>query len=198
MKHFNKIVCVGCPKTGTTSLASAFRKIFRFNIRGYDAGLMLNYIADGDFTPLFAAAENACFFKDWPWRHIYKELDRHFPGSKFILTVRDEQAWVKSFINHINKGQRNGSDRDHRLLRQAVFGFDTAMYRDDPEYLVEHVYRKMNRDVADYFKDRPEDLLVIDVTLDGQWDKLCPFLNLRRPFRRFPRKNVARYTAGRP
>jgi hypothetical protein len=52
----------------------------------------------------------------------------------------------------------------------------------------------MNQDVTEYFKDRPGDLLVMDITRDGQWNKLCPFLNLRRPFRRFPHKNKAKYS----
>jgi 3'(2'), 5'-bisphosphate nucleotidase len=44
----------------------------------------------------------------------------------------------------------------------------------------------------DYFKDRPQDLLVIDVTAGEGWEKLCPFLGKPTPDIPFPKANVTR------
>jgi len=37
---------------------------------------------------------------DSPIPSIFLELDTHYPGSKFILTVRDPDEWIKSEENH--------------------------------------------------------------------------------------------------
>ena len=41
-------------------------------------------------------------------------------------------------------------------------------------------------DVKKYFKDRPEDLLIINIISDEGWEKLCPFLNKKIPKKLFP------------
>jgi hypothetical protein len=43
------------------------------------------------------------------------------------------------------------------------------------------------RDVQEYFKDRPADLLVMNICAGEGWEKLCPFLNRDAiPSRDFP------------
>ena len=36
--------------------------------------------------------------------------------------------------------------------------------------------RRHNREVREHFRDRPDDLLVIDLTRDGRWEPICEFL----------------------
>ena len=38
-------------------------------------------------------------------------------------------------------------------------------------------YHDHNRDVLDYFKDRPGDLLVMDMSKGAGWPELCGFLS---------------------
>jgi hypothetical protein len=46
----------------------------------------------------------------------------------------------------------------------------------------------------EYFKDRPEDLLVIDFTKGEEWEKLCSFLRKDIPTEDFPHYNSAAET----
>jgi len=59
------------------------------------------------------------------------------------------------------------------------------------EALYTQRYERHNREVRDYFKDRPEDLLELNITLNEGWEKLCPFLGLPVPKTAFPHSNKA-------
>lgn len=49
-----------------------------------------------------------------------------------------------------------------------------------------------NNEVMRYFKDRPEDLLVMDLAKDDGWETLCAFLGKSVPDIAFPYANKAR------
>jgi hypothetical protein len=40
--------------------------------------------------------------------------------------------------------------------------------------------------VKEYFRDRPDDLLVMNICAGEGWEKLCPFLGLAIPKVKFP------------
>ena len=44
------------------------------------------------------------------------------------------------------------------------------------------------RRVRAYFADRPDDLLVIDISAGEGWEALCPFLGVPVPDKPFPRR----------
>ena len=50
-----------------------------------------------------------------------------------------------------------------------------------------------NEAVKEYFKDRPDDLLVLDVCAGDGWEKLCPFLEKAVPDKPFPHKGKGKY-----
>jgi hypothetical protein len=144
---------------------------------------------------------------DLPIPLLYEELDAAYPGSKFILTVRDEAKWIESVRNHWdhekNPFRAKWNDdpfthKAHKLL-YGQKGFD--------EHLFLRRYRQHNADVLDYFKDRPDDLLVMH--MDGAmlqarnevrplpeagWGGLCRFLDKPIPDAPYP---VAFKTEGR-
>ena len=39
-------------------------------------------------------------FQDNPWPILFRELDESFPGSKFIMTRRNSDSWIKSVVKH--------------------------------------------------------------------------------------------------
>jgi len=45
--------------------------------------------------------------------------------------------------------------------------------------------------VLEYFKNRPNDLLIFAITEGDGWEKLCPFLGEKRPNTPFPYVNKA-------
>ena len=89
----SKVFGIGLSKTGTTSLARAL-EILGYNTRDY---LGVTRYSPGDLTSIDLDEVNANdAFTDTPIPSFYRELDKMYPGSKFILTVRDMDGWLKS------------------------------------------------------------------------------------------------------
>jgi len=119
---------------------------------------------------------------DLPIPLLYRELDAAYPGSKFILTVRDEEKWLRSVRNHwdgnLNPFRRQWKDdpftnKVHRLLYGQNW-FDAEIFLNR--------YRRHNAEVREYFKDRPGDLLEMWMGDDHlHWISLCSFLDVPIP-----------------
>lgn len=187
-----RIFGIGMHKTGTTSLHAAFE------ILGYDSAhwnsapwakaIWREVRKDGRSPTL----EKHYALSDLPFPVLYEQLDKAYPGSKFILTTRAEGKWIKSVENHFDahfNPVREGWGRDvfsHRIHNE-IYGrmdFDAETFR--------AVYRKHNAAVLEYFKDRPNDLLVMNVDRGDGWDKLCPFLDKAIPSDPYPIRNVGK------
>src|ERR1044071_2537496 len=94
-----KVVGIGLPKTGTTSLGYCLRR-FGFKHRTFDMDLAYP-VKPNNLTPAIEEARKFETFEDWPWFEMYRELDQTFPNSKFILTHRkDTEAYVTSLKGH--------------------------------------------------------------------------------------------------
>ena len=161
-----KVFCIGYVKTGTTSLYKAL------SILGYRTAQILR----GGKEPKegwveyikklkYDAYADYPMFKD----DLFKQIDKAIPNSKFILTVRDTNSWEKSFENYY----LNASEKQKMYVLQEI--------------------NKYNEKVVDYLKDRPSQLLVMNIINGDGWDKLCMFLNKPTPIKPFPYKNKGIY-----
>lgn len=173
-----KVFCIGFHKTGTTSLAEALR-ILAYRVTGpngvKDPDIARNVQAMADaLTQQFDA------FQDNPWPLLYRRMDEKFPGSKFILTRRDTDAWIKSQVRHFG--------RRETPMRRWIYGVGCPEGNEDT-YV--RRYETHNTEVLAYFKDRPGDLLVMDLSKNDGWEKLCPFLGAEIPQVPFPHANKA-------
>ena len=126
----------------------------------------------------FRFVEQYDAFRDIPWCVIYKELDKKYPGSKFILTLRPTEKWIKSQVDHFGIKTRP--------LFEWVYGVG---YPKGNEDIFIARYERHNKEVLEYFKDRPDDLLVLRLTEGDGWEKLCPFLHKDIPNIAFPHEN---------
>lgn len=196
-----KVFGLGLSRTGTHSLTTAL------HVLGYDtvhyptdmASLSAMMRGDGAF-PLLNHYDGITDITTIPF---LSELDARHPGSKFILTVRDEAAWLASCEKHwsgrdpFEPAQTSSpplSYRDHtihmeirRLLRAAVYGsyvFDRDRFA--------RVRREHHERVKRYFADRPKDLLVVDIAGGAGWKEIAPFVERAIPDQPFPHKNRAR------
>lgn len=178
-----KIVGVGLPKTGTTTLGYCFRR-FGFKHRTFDMDLALQ-VKRNHLNQALKEAEKYEAFEDWPWFLIYRELDQRFPNSKFILTLRKDTAtYVTSLKGHHNReGIREpGFVKPHYW--DEVFGVEPAQW--DYQKSAQR-YERHNQAVCEYFGDRiNRDLLVVCWENGDGWTELSRFLNKRSPHEPFP------------
>lgn len=175
-----KIIGVGMQKTGTSSLRDALRMLdYSVGDNNYQ---LLFPILHGNYKKVFRKLSKYDAVEDNPWPHIYREIDRAIPGCKFVLTIREEESWYQSVSRHI------GRLRDP--MHEWIYGRNKGIPADDKANTLT-VYRKHNQGVLDYFKDRPEDLLVVDFAKGEEWEKLCNFLGKPVPGLHFPHANDA-------
>ena len=73
-------------------------------------------------------------------------------------------------------------------MREWIYGVGRPKGNEDI-YIAR--YERHNREVMEYFKDRSEQLLVLNITAGEGWTKLCPFLNEQIPSISFPCANIA-------
>jgi len=142
-----KVVGIGLPKTGTTTLGYCFRR-FGFKHRTYDMDLALQ-VKRNQLEPVLEEATKFESFEDWPWFAIYRELDQRFPNSKFILTLRkDTETYVASLKRHHEReGIRSeGFVKPHWW--NEVHGVEPAAW--DYEKSAQR-YERHNREVLEYF-----------------------------------------------
>jgi hypothetical protein len=178
-----RIFGVGMNKTATTSLAVALRKL------GYDGA---HWESPGwarkIYEELTANAgrsrtlEGYYCIGDMPIDFMFREIDAAYPGSKFILTERREDIWLPSIERYFARNAADWAsdvftDEVHRLIYgRADFDAETFLAR----------YRRHNAEVREHFKDRPGDLLVMDMTSGAGWDDLCGFLGCPVPTTPYP------------
>lgn len=178
----SKIFGIGLSKTGTSSLAQALQ---RLGFRTKDCMGAHSY-RPGDLSSLdmdTVLAHDA--LTDTPIPSFYRQLDAKFPGSKFILTVRERAAWLQSCRKQFNERSAAAQSEAHRRLFEDLYG--TNLFE---EQRFAEGYERFVAGVAEYFRHRPADLLVLDVTASDGWDKLCPFVGRPVPDMPFPKANV--------
>lgn len=173
-----KVFCIGYHKTGTTSLSTALRAL-GYNVTGPN-GVHDPDIGDNVLSMAYSLVKKYDAFQDNPWPIIYKEIDAKFPGSKFILLSRDTNSWIKSVVKHFG-----GKETP---MRNWIYGVGDPV--GNKSIYIER-YENHKTDVLDYFKDRPNDLLVMDFAKGDGWEVLCPFLETEIPSTPFPHVNKA-------
>lgn len=173
-----KVFGIGFHKTGTTSLADAL-DILGYSVTGPDGAHNPN-IANEAKVIVDTLSKKHDAFQDNPWPIFYKELDKKYPGSKFILTIRPTEKWITSLVKHFGKKTTP--------MREWIYGPGLGFPEGNEDIYINR-YDSHNNDVINYFKGRPGDLLVFRITEGDSWDKLCHFLNEPAPDCPFPHAN---------
>lgn len=183
-----KVFCVGFNKTGTTSVAFALRELGFLpsaSPKTLDDRPFHAAVFNGDFDPLVEAARPFRSFKDRPWNMggAFAALDAAFPGSRFILTVREEEAWWQSVHRWVTL------QKPFMLtLYMAHLG---ALQFTREAFLAG--YRNHNDRIRAHFSGRA-DLLEMDLQAGDGWPQLCGFLGLTAPDRPFHHVNGQDYS----
>jgi hypothetical protein len=131
---------------------------------------------------------------DWPGARYWRELARHFPEAKVILTVRDPDAWFDSvqatiapFIaargRHLSPHVNAIAEMAYRTIVAPIFE-DRLSDRD-------HATRVFREHIAAVKAEIPAHrLLVLD--LREGWQPLCDFLGVEVPDVPFPKTNSSK------
>ena len=177
-----KIFGIGLSKTGTSSLARAL-EILGYRTKDY---LGISRYVLGDLSSVDLAAVDAHdALTDTPIPSFFRELDARYPGSKFILTVRDREGWLASCEKQFTRRLAEKQSEAHRRLFLDLYGTDVY---EKQKFL--DGYTRFLDGVKEYFADRSDDLLILDVTAGEGWERLCPFLGKQVPLVPFPKANV--------
>jgi len=165
------VFCIGFSKTGTTSIDKALYILGYNPIHWPNAHIKprkgwIYYIKK---SPFDAFSDAPIYFSGF-----FRELDKEFPNSKFILTVRNPESLIKSWENYFSNAPWNleSEEEKNRLIND---------------------YNIHKREVLEYFKNKPTQLLVFNVIDGDGWEKLCKFLNKPIPNVPFPHKRKSAY-----
>jgi hypothetical protein len=205
---FKKVICIGMYKTGTTSMNKAleilnYKSANIFNsttticnnrnvgITLKDSLLLTDYEIEqkikkhNNWRVIEETIKITNNFGDGPWLHIYREFYKVEPNSKFILTLRNSEEVAKSDIAMWI--------RIHKVIEPInyfEFSDGVANSYEELKTILINRYLKHVEDVRDFFKDKQEQLLELDIFQeDNPWIKLCEFLNCAIPTCDFPHLN---------
>jgi hypothetical protein len=186
-------------KTGTTSLARALDTL------GYKVGdqrsaeHLIGAWASRQWGPLLEYIDHgeANAFQDIPFGldFTFQILDVTYPGSKFILSRRrSPEAWyesIRSFHGRVFASGKNTTPTREQLelamyhhypgwawevMRDGFFIRNHTLELYDKAYFM-GIYNRHNKIIQDYFLNRHEVLLNLNIEEPGAFQKLCAFLS---------------------
>lgn len=153
----NKIFGIGLSRTATTTLYYLM-KDFGFTAIHYPSSM--------------AEIDEHFFSNDTSISARFSELDQLYPNSKFIYTTRTVRSWARSCITRFRIPARYDviqsmppeikqwyDEADARL-----YGYDQLGLIDVTEEEMIMAYHQHDERVKAYFRDRPSDLLTLDLT----------------------------------
>lgn len=171
-----RVFCIGWHKTGTSTLGHALIEL-GYSVVGCRLD-MVHPLRRGDLNTVVTTAGEYDAVQDVPWAALFKELDERYPGSRFILTEREESSWLKSARRHF---------ADVYVPMHEWLYSEGVLEGHEDLYLER--YRRHYREVRDYFSEREDDLLIMNLQNGDGWQQLCRFLDHEPPKRPFPHAN---------
>lgn len=201
-RNRNKIFVIGRNKTGTTSIKKAFDDLGFIVGNQRNAERLQKYYLKTDFNPIIQYCKSAEVFQDYPFSYpeTYKFVDKAYPNSKFILTVRDSpEQWYDSISKFHAKLFGKGilptkSDLENATYVEKGWVWRNFSFFYNPPNL-EDIYSKnnliktyidYNKEVINYFKNRPDDLLILNLSDENAYQKFIDFIDIKSPFSDFP------------
>jgi hypothetical protein len=187
-----RIFGIGMQKTATTSLDCALKLLGFDSAHWLDGKWAVSILREMRAKGRSETLERHYALCDLPIAILFRELDRAYPGSKFILTVRDEVDWLVSARDHWSyEKNTHRPDWDKwpaaNIIHRATYGRTTF----DAETFLAR-YKRHNIDVMDYFAHKGTgELLIMDMSKGAGWKELCPFVGREIPNAEYPRAYAA-------
>jgi hypothetical protein len=203
-----KVIGVGLPRTATLTQKVALEML------GFGPCYhMVNVIAElplaqlwldaldgkADWARIFEGFESTV---DWPGGFFYRELYEQYPDAKFVLSVRDPEAWERSMrdtvwgvvhgdslIRHMSSATAIVNPNWDRFLTMAkgLLWENRGTLRERHE-TSEGLIEGMRRHSEDVMRVVPADQLLVWEATEG-WEPLCEFLDVDVPSEPLPHVN---------
>lgn len=212
MERGVKVIGAGFGRTGTASLKAALESVgygpcYHMSTVIRDPYRVRQWLetAEGHgpgWDAVFAGFQSTL---DWPAAAYWRELARHYPDAKVILTVRDPEQWYDSVSATIFS--RALAEEQRLPLRRKVIRWlvahrapDFALYPRMAKATVEdrifdgrvgdraYAVKVFERHVAEVREAIPPDRLLVFDVREG-WPPLCGFLGIPVPDEPFPQVN---------
>jgi hypothetical protein len=204
-----EIIGAGLGRTGTLSLKLALEKLGF--VKCYH---MLEAFQHPEHVKLWSNAANGSYewqalfdgyrsAVDWPACHFWRQLSKHYPKAKVILTAREPEDWWKSFSQTILQAllappPDNPALAEHMKMTNTIIRDQFFAGRVDDKA---HILATYRRHLDDVKREIPASRLLVYQVSEG-WEPLCKFLGVKVPAGDFPRTNttdefVARMAARR-
>ena len=173
-----KIINLGYQGSGITTLNKALEQM------GYkvwnDLLPVFPDMLDDHLSPVIKKMSNYQVFSGLPWSNHYHSLQSLFEEEniKFILSVRNPEEWYES----VKKAHKQYS---HPVLKHLFKG-RSASKKSTKKALIKE-YKEHNISIMDQFSEDSEKLLILEYGKHHNWDRLCEFLNEKKPNKLFPK-----------
>ncbi|XP_078344961.1 uncharacterized protein LOC144630478 [Oculina patagonica] len=195
-----KVICAGMPKTGTKSITKALGHlgftVFDWEEQTFDfLDHWVSVFQNGVKPDVMRVYQNADAAVDISGTFFFEEIVEVFPDCKVILSVREEDPWVKSVVNQI---ETTYAQRYHKMsllsptARKMHYVLDSCIdaafgsHNPKSTYVFRKRYRAHNHRVKSTV---PADKLLVYNVTQG-WKPLCDFLGCKVPTIPFPHENV--------
>jgi len=153
---------------------------------------VLAFLATGGDRLRLSVLERLDAVTDTPVCASFEALDAAYPGSKFILTIRDKETWLESchayWASWVDSYLLARPDDPLPVYLIAIHAKIYGTPTFDREQF-SRAYDVHHERVRRHFVDRPEDLLTLNVCAGEGWEPLCKFLGAPRPRAKFPSEN---------
>lgn len=212
-RHRGRVFGVGVFKTGTTSLVNAL-DILGYKKRRVTEGFFPHYTgsqamfdeqmtqrkledwsgAGSHLESIAHVLDKSQCAADGPWLFLFERMDKWYPNSKFVLTLRSSTTAV---VNSDLKMATRGSnftfyqilDMQRHRKYKLMYGHSIA----DFALLIARRYEIHVAKVRKHFEQRPQDLLEIVFRDESShpWHKISEFLGCPEPDQAFPHSKRA-------
>jgi len=179
-----KVFGIGYHRTGTKSLTAALDVLGIRAIHYPEDPRTYGELRRGNYR--LSILEEYDGLTDLPAVPFYPQYDALYSGSKFILTVRNSKEWLQSVIRHFEDVKHLDWPPDKLEFDQFMYACAYGCHEVSPERFI-YCFDSHRAQVTDYFRDRPNDLLVMDICQGDGWERLCQFLQKPVPTIPFPR-----------
>jgi len=193
-----KVVCVGQPKTGTTSINKLLEILGIKTVSNpyvldemtsellLDNDTMFDMLNDS-VDDLSDICDSFQGFSDLPYSFMSRWFIEKYPSTKFILTMRDSSTWFRSISTYMKIPHSCSLG-----IMESLYGSKTP----DPT-LYPRMFDYYNQDIMDYFKkiNKEDQLLVINLfENDNELGRILEFLGFDEDaVSTMPHENPGRY-----